>query len=422
MAYRESGQVFLLAEQALSEFGRQFTYILVPYVLVKIYSASAGDLAAISTVASVTAMIASAITAYIARRIRTVQLAVGGCLNTMECLICVWGATLQGWPLATVVLLYLLVTLVSSTYSVGIVVAVTEVAKSDNDYLILNGRRNLVQSTASILGPSLVGALVVMVEAPRLFLVDALASLASALVFLRILRGSNVDRHESEHAATEATGRCRPSLRGHYVAARTTLTRWASIQGVIAGLLAPALITFCRRLVMTILPVILIADFGATSIEYGIVYSAGGVGYLIAASFCSWRAKGNESLKRSMSAAIPFGVACLSGLMLMVLGDSTAHIVGACLFTAGSGAFGLVVDVLITTHRQKALDLRDLTSVTSLSDAIETAGMLSAAVASGIFAAIWGPRVVACIAAFAYLVMVVLVARKTILTKALERI
>lgn len=414
MTHRANGQVLLLTEQALSEFGRQFTFILVPYVLVRAYSASAADLAAVSTAVSITAMIASTITAYIARKMRTVQLAVGGSLLTTACLIFVWVATLREWPPAIVVLLYLLVTLVSSTYSVGIVVAVREVAKSDGDYLVLNGRRNLVQSSASILGPSLVGSLVVMVEAPRLFLVDALASLASALVFLQILRGSNTDHSESEYTATEATGHRRQALGRHYVAARTTLTRWADMKGVIPGLLAPALITFCRRLVMTILPVLLIADFGATSIEYGIVYSAGGVGYLIAASFCSRRTKSNEGLVRTMSAAIPFGVACLGGLVLMVLGDSTSHIVGACLFTAGSGAFGLVIDVVITTHRQKALELSDLTSVTSLSDAIETAGMLSAAVASGILSAMWGPKVVACIALLAYMVLIVAVARKTV--------
>lgn len=142
---------------------------------------------------------------------------------------------------------------------------------------------------------------------------------------------------------------------------------------MVIGILAPGALAFARRLVMTLLPFLLLTVMSAGSVSYGVVYSCGGIGYVVGGLVCSVRFK---TLARP--GRIESVIALLAGLsaacLMVMLVTTSGYVVGAGLFAGASGALGLVVDVVVTTQRQAVLATADLSSVTGLSDSFETIG------------------------------------------------
>ncbi|MCI7457040.1 MFS transporter [Actinomyces urogenitalis] len=366
--------MLLIGEQAIGEMGKQCSFIVFPYLLVHVHGVGAGGLSAVTAGGSACAVLGSLALSVGARVLGARCVAVIGAFVTAVCLSLAALSPMRGvWAVSLVVAAYVTVCALGSSYSIGVAHAARSVAGGEQELRVLNGRRSLVRAGASVLGPSLVGLALIVVSSQALLAVDAVTWLVSAAVFsLLVTQGAEVCQHHC-HSPQDA-GRDR---RGRRIGlARRALALSLPSQertAVVIGILAPGALAFARRLVMTLLPFLLLTVMSAGSVSYGVVYSCGGIGYVVGGLVCSVRFK---TLARP--GRIESVIALLAGLsaacLMVMLVTTSGYVVGAGLFAGASGALGLVVDVVVTTQRQAVLATADLSSVTGLSDSFETIG------------------------------------------------
>lgn len=370
----------LLLEQGLAEFGNQFAFMVVPYMLVEAFIVDAAVYSMITILVSVASVAGGILASGMSRVLGARCISVAGLVFSGIALgTIVVSAELGFASLNLTVGCYMLVAALSSTYSIGAVVAVKYVVDRPSEYSELNGRRSLVRSASTVVAPSVIGVMLISVSASVLLGVSMVCCFISAAIFWRLLAADQVDgdwrrplKKTFAQSGPEQAVICR----------RGALWILTSRYDIAAGAAAPIAATFLRRFSMTLLPIFILRSTGSSSVDFGIVYSFGGIGYVFGGLACSYMQAFLAVKKRQLKLFAVLSGGCCASLGAMHMAEGL-HTAGACLFVAISATGGIMIDVLTTTHRQRTLSTQNLASLTAMIDSSETVAGLAAAAAAG---------------------------------------
>ncbi|WP_219107425.1 MFS transporter [Austwickia sp. TVS 96-490-7B] len=363
----------LYAEQIVGEIGKQLAMIALPVIAVQFLHAGVGQVACISLLNAVSAMLGSMLLGRLSYRLASRRIPVGGSflwavgLGTI-CLLGILGVL----SLATFAVLYAALNACGSYYRMG-VVGVVRTIVDDDQRMVLNARLNLYQSVVSVGMPTAAGALVSIVSPYWVLGLTASACLFSGFVFKLLLPGSGTN--ERERAATTSSQITSPLTAGlKHGKPRTPPAAWLGV--AIEGVLA-----FDRAFILTVLPVLALTFFGLGSEGLGLIFTVGGLGFLGGALVGRFTAR-VFSLANASRLSAAMAVLAGAGLFVpTVIGH--AHLIGLSAFAAFSAAASLQFDLAVSSWRQSALTAEALSAVTGFADSSATAARLLASVAAG---------------------------------------
>lgn len=200
----------------------------------------------------------------------------------------------------------------------------------------LNSRNSLMSGTHAVTqlgGPPVAGVVVQWLGAPVALLLDAVSYLVSGLLMWTLPR--------AERPRVERTPMTQQIREGWHFVVRHPLMRPMMIDA--------AATNFACGMLLTLTPVYVVRELGASPTAYGVVLASEGVGALVGASVGPWLGRRFGTGRLLLAAA----VLSVPSVLLMPVGDG---LVGMVAFSVGNALFAfftVLLSVITRTYRQQ---------------------------------------------------------------------
>lgn len=331
--------------QSVSNLGTAFTTFVLPLIIYKI-TGSALDLAMATAVTFLPYLLFGLIIgAWVDRADRKRLMII---IDSARALTALSLALLALSGLLSVAVIYVAM-FVNSTLAIGFnagqIAAIPSLAKQD-DLVKANGMVQASYSVAMIIGPALAGILVSAIPAPALLLSDGLSFFVSVLSLLFIKTSFNA---EGQRTATNLRQDISEGLR--YVIRHPVLRPLSIMTALLLFLISNVnaqLILYAKQ------------QLNATDTQVGLLYSAGGVGFIIFSVAAS-------PLRKHWSfGTVVLCAALLKGLLIVALG-LTHSFWAACVLWSASEGMTMLFSISTISLRQAIVPNHLLGRVVSIS-------------------------------------------------------
>lgn len=200
----------------------------------------------------------------------------------------------------------------------------------------LNSRNSLMSGTHAVTqlgGPPVAGVIVQLLGAPVALLVDAASYLVSGALMWTLPRAARprVVRASMVQEIREGW---------HYVVGHPLMR---------SMMIDAAATNFAAGMLLTLTPLYLVRELGASPTAYGVVLASEGLGALAGASFGPWLGRRLGTGRLLLASA----VLSVPSVLLMPLGDGVVGMVAFSLGNALFAFFTVVLSVITRTYRQQ---------------------------------------------------------------------
>ena len=234
-----------------------------------------------------------------------------------------------------------------------------------------NGRLQISEQGAAVIGPGLAGWLVGLIGAPVAIAVDAASYLASAAFITGIRSGQAAPRRQA----------------GHKIPMRTQIgegiRQVAASRQLRSIAIAAAITNLFGRLMVVLVPLYLVREAGYRPAAIGVVFACGSIGFLLGAAIAD-----KIAARIGLGRAILFGgtIAALALLLIAVPPPELAGpFIAAAMFIYGIGA--LTFTISNTAWRQLVTPDELLGRVTAAMRLLTWAAQPAAALLAGVLGA-----------------------------------
>lgn len=338
--FRQRSFALLWSSQSISLLGTQITYVALPITAVVVLHATALQAGILASLEQLPFLLFGLVVGVIVdRRARRPVLITANVVRFVA---------VAAIPVAYLVGALTMGELFAVVFVVGTMTVFFEVAYPSyvpglvgRDRLMeANGKLQVSESVAEVAGPGVAGALISVLSAPVVIIVDAVSYLLSAVALVRMPRD---ERPAGNTDGGRDTQSVLASIReGFGVIARHPALRWCTTAAVTMG--------FFFSAVMAVFFLFLIRDAGIPAAEVGVVVAVGSAGALCGA-LAADRLTGRFGVGATLIASL-----LLPGVGYLMLAAVQGHSVGAVVMAATAsfvGLFGIpVFDVTVISFRQ----------------------------------------------------------------------